>query len=142
MKINWGHKLVFFASLFMLFVVFMVYKISTQKVDLVDKNYYEKGVKYQDEINKFSAASAINPELIFDLAQQAVSFKSSAQSLSGKAYFYRAADATMDFEVPFSTTNGSFSYSTGKLAVGIWHVTFEWTLNGKLMAIEKQIVIE
>lgn len=142
MKINWGHKLVFFAGSFMLFVVFMVYKISTQKVDLVDKNYYEKGVKYQDEINKFSAAKEINPELNFDLGKQTVVFHSTTPTLSGKAYFYRAADATMDFEVPFTTSNGSFEYATNKLAQGIWHVTFEWTLNGKLMAIEKQIVIE
>lgn len=142
MKINWGHKLVFFAGSFMLFVVFMVYKISTQTVDLVDKNYYEKGVKYQDEINKFAAANVVNPKIDFNLTQQQVVFTADNKTIQGTMRFYRAADASMDFEVPFSMANGSFSYSTQKLAQGIWHVTFEWTLDGKLMAAEKQMVIE
>jgi hypothetical protein len=49
MKLNWGHKLVFFTILFMLFIITMVVAISRQKVDLVDTNYYEKGIQYQDE---------------------------------------------------------------------------------------------
>ena len=67
MKINWGHKLVFFAASFMLFVMFMVYRISTQKIDLVDQNYYENGVAYQASINKFRAAQALSPQINFQL---------------------------------------------------------------------------
>ena len=46
MKINWGHKLVFFMVVFMLFIVVLIYHISRQQVDLVDKNYYEKGITH------------------------------------------------------------------------------------------------
>lgn len=143
MKINWGHKLTFFAGLFMLFVVFMVYRISTQKVDLVDKDYYERGVKYQSEINKFAAASTVTHSINFDLQQQLISFMADNPSIKGTVYFYRASDAAMDFEKPFAlSSDGVFTYSTAQLAKGIWKVTFEWTLDGKLMAAEKQIVLE
>lgn len=142
MKINWGHKLVFFAASFMLFVVFMVYKISTQTVDLVDKNYYERGVKYQDEINKYQAAHAIAHQLVFDLNKQQLSFSAELPDLSGKLYFYRPADAKLDFEMPFTLTQGRFTYQTNALLKGIWHATFEWTYQGKLMAAEKQFVVE
>lgn len=143
MKINWGHKLVFFGLSFMFFVGFMVYKISTQKVDLVDDNYYEKGVRYQEEINKFDATSGIENNITFDLNQQLITFKSNAKGLSGKALFYRPSDVNLDFETDFTLNeNGEFTYSTAQLAKGVWKVTFEWNLNGKLMAAEKQFVIE
>ena len=127
----------------MFFVGFMVYKISTQKVDLVDDNYYEKGVRYQEEINKFDATSGIENNITFDLNQQLITFKSNAKGLNGKALFYRPSDVNLDFETNFALgENGEFTYSTAQLAKGLWKVTFEWTLNGKLMATEKQFVIE
>jgi hypothetical protein len=143
MKINWGHKLVFFGLSFMFFVAFMVYKISTQKVDLVDDNYYEKGVRYQDEINKFNATEGIESNISFDLNQQLITFKSNVNSLRGKVFFYRPGDVNLDFETDFALNeNGEFTYNTATLAKGVWKVTFEWTLNGKLMATEKQFVVE
>lgn len=126
MKLNWGHKLTFFAGLFMLFVVFMVYRISTQKVDLVDKDYYERGVKYQNEINKYAAANAVQHNIDFDLTRQQLTFKASNPLIKGTVYFYRAADASMDFEKPFAlNAEGSFNYSTEALQKGIWKITFE-----------------
>lgn len=143
MKINWGHKLVFFGLSFMFFVAFMVYKISMQKVDLVDDNYYEKGVRYQDEINKFSATAGVQSDITFDLNKQLITFKSNTAGLSGKALFYRPSDVNLDFETNFVLNeNGEYAYSTAQLTKGVWKVTFEWTLNGKLMATEKQFVIE
>lgn len=142
MKINWGHKLVFFTVSFMLFVVFMVYKISTQKVDLVDKNYYEKGVRYQDEINKYTASASVKHSIDVSLSNQLITFKADNPNLTGTVYFYRAADENMDFKEPFALKDSVFTYSIAKLNKGIWHVTFEWTLDGKLMAAEKQFVME
>jgi hypothetical protein len=143
MKINWGHKLVFFGLSFMFFVAFMVYKITTQKVDLVDDNYYEKGVRYQEEINKFNATEGVESNISFDLNQQLITFKSNISGLKGKALFYRPGDVNLDFETDFVLNeNGEFTYSIAQLAKGLWKVTFEWTLNGKLMATEKQFVIE
>lgn len=143
MKINWGHKLVFFGLSFMLFISLMVYKIITQKVDLVDDNYYEKGVRYQEEINKFNATPGVESEVSFDLNKQLIIFKSNAPCLSGKILFYRPSDVNLDFETTFVLNGlGEYTYATTLLKKGVWKVTFEWTLNGKLMAAEKQFVIK
>ena len=58
MKINWGTKLVFFALLFMTFIVTMVVIISRQDVPLVEEGYYEKGIRYQDEHVRRKAGKA------------------------------------------------------------------------------------
>ncbi|MCU0442141.1 MAG: FixH family protein [Bacteroidia bacterium] len=142
MKLNWGHKLVFFALLFMGFVVYMVYRISTQKVDLVDQNYYERGVKYQEEINKYKAAATVAPQIRFSLIDQKLVL-SVNQPVAGLLTFYRVADAGSDFSVPFVTdSSNQFDYGTNQLQKGNWKATFEWTLNDTLMAVEKQIMIE
>ncbi len=144
MKLNWGHKLVFFTVLFMLFIVFMIYRISVQQVDLVDTNYYERGVKYQDELNKFTAAQVLKPQVDFDAVAGELRFNiEGTQPVSGTLLIYRPSDAMMDFSLPFETdTNHGFTYSTTSLQKGMWKATFEWTLNGKLMAAEKEFKVE
>ena len=114
MKINWGHKLVFFASAFMLFVVVMVYKISTQKVELVDKNYYENGIRYQEEINKYSASKDTKHAIDFSLTEQKLSFQTLASnSISGEMHFYRPSDASLDFIKTFTVdAKGKHVFST------------------------------
>ncbi len=143
MKINWGHKLVFFMVLFMVFIVVMVYKIGSQQVDLVDKNYYEKGIQYQEEINKFNASDSIQYQIVFNKEQKEISFVTNVSNLEGTVYFYRPSDAKLDFNIPFKLNErGEFSYSLSDLKSGTWKVTFEWKLKGELMAAERYIVIE
>lgn len=129
--------------LFMLFIVVLIYNISKQQIDLVDKNYYEKGIQYQEEIDKFNASDSIKHEILFDLSKQQLSFVTNIPQLDGQLYFYKASDAKLDFAVPFITDEqGVFNYNTAALKKGPWKVTFEWKLGGKLMAAEKQLVIE
>jgi hypothetical protein len=144
MKLNWGHKLVFFGASFMLFVLFMVYRISTQQVDLVDTNYYERGVKYQDELNKYTEAQVLKPQVKFDETTGVLTFTiEGSQAVSGTLTIYRPSDAKMDFTIPFVTDSArSFTYITVAMQKGLWKATFEWTLNDKLMAAEKEFTIE
>jgi hypothetical protein len=143
MKLNWGHRLVFFTILFMVFIILMVVAISRQKVDLVDQNYYEKGIRYQEEINKYSFDDSIAQSITFDMAQRVLSFKMNIADVGGNMIFYRPSDSGLDFAVPFNLDEkGEFNYSTSSLKPGNWKVIFEWTLNGQKMASEKQIVIQ
>ncbi len=144
MVFNWGHKLVFFMVLFMLFIGFMIYRISMQQVDLVDTNYYERGVKYQDELNKYTEAQVLKPQVKFDETTGALAFTvEGSQAVTGTLTIYRPSDAKMDFTVPFTTDSArSFTYRTASMPKGLWKATFEWTLNDKLMAAEKEFTIE
>ena len=143
-KLNWGHKLVFFTAIFMVFIITMVYQISAQKIDLVDQNYYERGVMYQQDINKYKASSEVPHEVSFQTAQQTLRFQvSGPERFGGTLILYRVDDAALDLEVPFQLgEQGEFSYATTGLKKGPWKATFEWTFHGKLRAAEKQFVVE
>lgn len=144
MKLNWGHKLVFFTVLFMLFILFMVYKISTQQVDLVDKNYYERGIQYQQDINKFALGAKVNPKISIDSLSKNLTFSATlSQPIIGTVFFYRPSDAQLDKTITFRTDKlGRFNTSVAAFENGPWKVTFEWVSDDKLFAAEHQFVIQ
>lgn len=144
MKLNWGHKLVFFTVAFMLFIIAMVYKISTQKVELVDENYYENGIRYQEEINKYNASRDTKHVIDFSLTTHELTFQTLAKNtISGEMHFYRPSDSKLDFVKSFSVDSiGKHVFSTAALKKGPWKVTYEWKTKDTLMAAEKQFVVE
>jgi hypothetical protein len=140
---NWGQKLVGFTILFMLFIIGMVVVISRQKMDLVDDNYYEKGIRYQEEMNKFEINDSIQHQVTFDMPNGMLTFTTNIKGMHGMLFFYRPSNATLDFAVPFEVQpDGVFLYKTKELEKGVWKATFEWELNGRKMAAEKQLMIE
>jgi hypothetical protein len=142
-KLNWGHKLTFFMLAFMLFIIVMVYQISVQKVDLVDENYYERGMLYQSDINKYAASKEVPHELSYNNTVKLLLFKvNDKQTFAGTLTLYRPNDASLDVTVPFQLDSlGCYTYQTSNLKKGVWKATFEWTFGGKLMATEKQILL-
>ncbi|MDX5320834.1 MAG: hypothetical protein LPK48_07240, partial [Bacteroidota bacterium] len=64
MKFHFGHGVVLNAILFMGFIVYLVSQMIGQKIDLVDKDYYQQGLEYQDVIDEKS-----NEKAAFTVAQ-------------------------------------------------------------------------
>ena len=128
---------------FMLFIIVLVYKISAQKIDLVDENYYERGILYQNDINKYAASEEVVRELSYNNASRLLLLRCNEQmKFAGTLTLYRPNDASMDITLPFKLDSlGCFTYETSRLKKGIWKATFEWTLGGKLMATEKQLMV-
>ena len=48
---NWGYKILLVFAVFVAGILFLVYKSSNQKMDLVTTDYYEKELKYQQKID-------------------------------------------------------------------------------------------
>ena len=144
MKINWGHKLVFFTILFMLFIITMVFLMVTQKVDLVEADYYEKGINYQQELNKHNAVKGMDHQITYLASMHQLTFQTAmGGQVQGTAYFYRPSDSKLDFNIPFTLDNeGKFLYSTQALTKGLWKVTFEWRVGEVNMATAKEIFVE
>ena len=50
--LNWGNKLLIAIVIFMSFIFVLVYLSAQNQIDLVEKDYYPKGLKYQDRIDE------------------------------------------------------------------------------------------
>ena len=56
---NWGHKILFLYLGFVILVMVMVFMAYRQDVPLVSDDYYEKELKYQDDIDQFKNAALL-----------------------------------------------------------------------------------
>lgn len=52
MKLNWGWYIVFSLIGFAIFIIFMVYRMSLQNIDLITENYYNEELLYQEIIDQ------------------------------------------------------------------------------------------
>ncbi len=149
MKLNWGTKLAFFAILFMGFVMFMVFRISQTDVPLVEENYYEKGIGYQQEIDRKKDADKLIDVFVgrismvgYDSGSRFVFLQkhSVGDTIYGNAFFYRASDAKMDFNKDFMLIDSVPAFfDVTQLQKGKWKVTLNWESNHNKHLFVKEI---
>lgn len=65
MKWNWGTKLLIAIILFMSFILVFVFLSVKNDISLVEKDYYPKGLKYQDRIDEISNAQPYFNSFLF-----------------------------------------------------------------------------
>jgi hypothetical protein len=138
---NWGTKLVIGMGLFMSFIITLaVLMIRSESDDLVDVNYYEKGIEYdKDYVRK--------NQLITDMAEPEISvsdqltiiFKSPAK---GSIRFIHPSDKTKDNILSIdSGSDNQVQIPLNEYRKGHWKVSIEWMSNEKSYLYEKNIII-
>ena len=143
-RLNWGHKLLIFGLMFMLFISSMVYYMYNQHVELVESDYYEKGIKYQDIIDKRIATKGLDNAIKIDSVKNELIFETAmGGNVSGTLKFYRPSDSKMDKQIPFTLNEeGKFVYNISSLAKGPWKFTFEWNVGKQPMQVEKEFTLK
>lgn len=129
MRLNWGHKLVIFGALFMLFIISLVTYMMRQPIELVESNYYEKGIRYQEVIDQQADADKlVKLELIPGQdAHMLITPADSVDAFKGTLYFYRPSDQASDFSVPVScSAKQPFVFAVGNLDKGPWKAKLNW----------------
>jgi len=72
MKWNWGTKLLIAIILFMGFILGLVFMSTRHEISLVEKDYYPKGLKYQQRINEIKNAMPYISDFIFSQSPEEV----------------------------------------------------------------------
>lgn len=128
MKLHFGHWLVAVAIVFMGFIVYLVSQMMGQKVDLVEKNYYEKGLDYQEVINeKKNERNSFEFKQEGDLLQlknaEAASVKQAVLEL------YRPSDSGQDTIIPVKISEtGMISIDGQNWLKGNWQYTLHFEM--------------
>jgi hypothetical protein len=125
---NWGKSIVLCFVVFASFIGTMVYKMATAKVDLVNKDYYQKEINYQEQINKRKNSSNFNTRNImtYSSEKQTLRIGFPTNVNKGSITFFRPSDKRLDFTVAVQKS-AIFDYSTEKLEKGKWKVQATWT---------------
>lgn len=146
MKISWGIIVMLGFSLFAAGIIAMVAVSMTKNVDLVSDNYYEKGIKYQDQIDMNKNSAEFSDKIKTELKDSGLLIEYSGDLLkgnfSGEIKFYRSSDAKKDFKVNIETDEkGIQLIPVMNLDKGLWKVQFSFKKDNKNYFLEKSIFI-
>lgn len=138
---NWGTKLVIGMALFMAFIITLaVLMIRSDSDDLVDTNYYEKGIEYNKDYDRKNQLikDKAEPEIIVE-DNLTIIFKSPAV---GSIRFIHSSDKTKDNTMNINSGTGTqVEFPLESFRKGHWKVSLEWKSNGKSYMYDKNIVI-
>ncbi len=110
---NWGYKITIGYLTFVAGIAFLVYKASSQKVDLVTSDYYEQELVYQKRINAktntVTLSSAVNVKYDEKSISIELPLEMKKKEVKANIFFYYPADSDRDFARSVASTNGSLN---------------------------------
>ena len=98
-KWNWGTKLTLFIILFMLLILSFVYRSFQRDVNLVEKDYYPKGLQYQQRIDEMKNARMFQHQVnVKQKAGKLIVYLPSIHPDTGNILFFRPSDKKEDIQ--------------------------------------------
>ena len=145
-RINWGTGILITIILFMSITVLTGIYLMNQDVQLVTDNYYEKDLKYQNQIDKLNRTAALEEkvEIKFDGLAVELVFPTSfdKSKLSGEIYFYRPSDRKKDFTIPLTLNSEARQIiPVTRIDKGFWRIKLSWSSDGIEYYNERAITV-
>jgi len=147
MKWNWGTKLFIAIVLFMSLIIGFVIFSMRQTYYLVEKDYYPKGLEYQQKIDKETNAKTSG--LSIDVQNMGnvlvitfpVEFKTNIPQ--GKIILYRPSDGTLDIAYPIQLDSSlQMKIATSNLTKGKYIMKFDYSIGETGYFHEESLFIE
>ncbi len=144
MKFNWGTGIAIFFSVFVLSLVYQVYRSTQYDHSLVSDQYYADDLRYQEHYDKLVNAQQLKEDLKIEATKASATlelrFPGGFQQLGGEIYFFCPSDKSSDFRIPVAPMgDGVQRIPTEQLRKGLWKVKVDWTADGKPYYKEQDI---
>ena len=122
---------------------FLVFKASSQKFDLVTKDYYEQELKYQQVIDQSSNASKLSMPVIIEKKEGELKISFPDEMKNKKKlvdfYLYYAADAKKDFRKSFELNENELIQPLPTGMKGMYELKLSWEAEGVKYYFEKKL---
>jgi len=146
MKFNWGTGIFIFLVLFILGIIVFYFYVTNLDIKLVEDNYYEKELAYQQKIDKINNTASLGSgiEIIQDTGILAIQFPSIDPGLKpeGTVWFYRPSDPEKDFTVALQLNDSLQQvFDISKVDKGRWVIKLDWFMGEKEYYFEEGVVI-
>ncbi len=146
-KFHWGWGIVALYAGFVLFILVIVGYASFQRFDLVDKDYYAKGIDYERQIERIKRADALpeKPAIRFESGEVVIQFPATGQpsDYSGTITIFRPSAASLDICSQLSLgSDFTQRIKSDRLVAGMWRIKLAWTVAGLEYYQEKEMVLE
>ena len=146
MKFNWGTGIFIFLVIFLLACAAFIIFALEQDVNLVHKDYYEKGVNYTEQMNVNARSKPYYNSIQTTMQSDffSIDFDSSlaARIDSGNVIMFRPSDSHQDVSVPLLLSDNSLKISKGALIPGRYILKLYWYSDGLRYQIDKPVNIQ
>jgi len=142
---NWGTKILIVYLAFVVGIMFMVFKSSTQNTDLVTTDYYEKELKYQEKIDEIKRVSALSAPVEYSIHDNSLilSFPKdfAGKKLVGEAVLYCPSDKKKDIKQRFTVLDEALQIPIPANSKGSYELHLSWNDGGVTYYFEKKIFL-
>lgn len=142
---NWGTKIFIVFVVFVTGIVFMVFKSSIQKTDLVTSDYYAKELKYQDRIEEIRRVEALSAPIKYYIVNKEVVIEFPAdfkgKLLTGEAVLYCPSDENKDVKQHFLIKDEPVKIKAGDTIPGVYQLQLTWKDTLTSYYFEKKIFL-
>lgn len=114
--------------------------------DLVEENYYQKDITYQQQIDRMAHANALSskPTFVYSKTKKQIVLSMPAQftpnTLRGKILFFKPADKAKDVSINLICNDQNKQViPTTQLGSGMWRIKFTWSDAEKSYYMEEVI---
>jgi len=120
---SWKYRIGLLYGGFVVMILILVFLAYTGKVELVDKNYYQKELNYQKTIDAKQRGYRYLSEFLVQQNEQElwITFPEHLKLVPVKVYGYCYADASKDFEQDLQKP-----VSKSLLRKGVYLLTIQW----------------
>ena len=145
MKINWGTGILIFIIVFLIAIISFVIFTTTQKVSLVEKDYYPKGLEYDSHIEKTANAKALEEKVSVSKSDSLIIFEFpdlfQKKAVEGSILFYRPSDSRKDksFNIQLDSNLRQFIPATGLLP-GKYIIKIDWSCD-EVSYYQEEVII-
>lgn len=143
MKVSWGYKILFVNITFVVGMGFLVFKASSQKFDLVTKDYYDQELKYQDIIDQSANTARLSAPVVVERSAGELKINFPAEmkhkQKSIDFYLYYPADAKRDFRKLINLSENEFTQQLPQKMSGNYELKLTWEIDGVKYYFEKKL---
>ncbi len=143
---NWGYKILFVYLFFVAGILLLVFKSSSEKVDLVTKDYYQKELKYEQKIDEAERAQSLSSPLQYEVSNNKVLI-TFPEEMKGKAItahtlLYYAADETRDSVYNLHTDSAKLVMILPESDKGMYELKMDWKVDTTKYYSEHKVLIK
>ena len=147
MKINWGTGIVLAFIGFIAFIMYFVFRMSTDdraNHDLVTEEYYKKELSYQQDIDASKSATEMKANLTVEKTEEGLVIHFPEQfdpkKIKGTVSLYRPSNKHLDTDFPISLSKTHLLIPDNRLVDGRWDISINWEYEGNSFLHKEKLV--
>jgi len=140
----WPYGLTIVIFLYVGWLLFFIVFSNTQKADFVEDNYYQKGLDYQQQIDRMQRTKELNGDvqLVFK-PRQKLQVRLPVPAEQGTIALYRPANSRLDRRYELQTdADNQQELDISGLQKGKWIVKIVWQSGGASYYFEHTLIVE